>query len=137
MLRPSARIRNQKGFMRSFFKLLPEHKNLPLQLGEDAGGLFLRVLMPGIAKERISLELQGQNLTICGQVTTERCFYLRQERPSGLFCRTLRLGALADNLDADSATADLKNGVLTVRLPKKPGQERAGKRRVPLQPACK
>lgn len=121
--------------MRSFFKLLPEHKNLPVQLGEYEGGLFLRVLMPGIAKERVSVELHGQNLTICGQVVPEHCFYLRQERPAGTFCRTLRLGSLGDNLDADKVTADLNNGVLTVRLPKK-AQERArevGKRRVPLQ----
>ncbi len=119
--------------MRSFFKLLPEHKNLPVQLGEYEGGLFLRVLVPGIAKDRVSVELQGQNLTICGQVIPEPCVYLRQERPAGTFCRTLRLGQLGDNLDADQVTADLKNGVLTVRLPKKRGQDEASKRRVPLQ----
>lgn len=121
--------------MHSFFKLLPEHKNLPVQLGEYEGGLFLRVLVPGIAKERVSVELQGQNLTICGQVVPEHCFYLRQERPAGTFCRTLRLGHLGDNLDPDGVTADLNNGVLTIRLPKK-NQEQgrvAGKRRVPLQ----
>lgn len=120
--------------MRSFFKLLPEHKTLPVQIGEYEHGLFLRVLVPGMAKDRVSLELRGQNLTICGQVAPERCFYLRQERPVGTFCRVLRLGGLGGALDADKITAELQNGVLTVRLPRKGGPASAtGKKRVPLQ----
>ena len=118
----------RQSLMRSFFELLPQQNNPPIQLGEDENCLLLRMLVPGIAKDQLNIELNGQILTISGQITPEPGFYHRQERPTGFFSRTLRLGA---RIAAPDISARLQNGVLTLRLPKaRPQKTGTEKRRI-------
>jgi HSP20 family protein len=88
---------------------------------ETADAFLLKADMPGVKEEDLEVSLAGNQLTISGERKEERraedekrhiyeCSY-------GSFTRTL---GLPDGVDADQIEAELKNGVLSVRLPKKP-----------------
>lgn len=77
--------------------------------------------LPGIAEEDIEVSLTGNRMTLSGKREEERReekeTYFACERSCGSFSRTFTLPA---ETEPDKARADLKNGVLTVSVPKKP-----------------
>jgi len=76
--------------------------------------------LPGIEKKDIDLTLASNVLTIKGSKKDDseekKGKYFKKETWTGSFQRTLPLPAA---VNADMISADLKDGVLTVRLPKK------------------
>jgi len=77
--------------------------------------------VPGIAREDVHIQVQDGRLTLSGarrerEVACEE--YHRIERGHGVFSRTFHL-PLA--ITAEEITADLKDGVLTVVVPKATG----------------
>ena len=76
--------------------------------------------LPGIEKKDIDLTLASNVLTIKGSKNDDseekKGKYFKKEKWTGSFQRTLPLPAA---VNADMISADLKDGVLTVRLPKK------------------
>lgn len=76
---------------------------------------------PGIEKKDISIEVVDGALQIQGKrsrVKIEETSQMRrEEREFGSFCRTFRIPKIAD---ADKIEASHENGVLAIRLPKKP-----------------
>ena len=74
--------------------------------------------VPGITPEEIDITLEGDTLTIRGEIkrddTAERKYVLL-ERPTGPFERTLSINT---PIDSDHVEAVFKNGVLTLTLPK-------------------
>jgi len=98
--------------------------------GDDAYRISME--LPGVAEDDIELTAEGGVVTVKGEKKTEReekgdTWYF-SERQYGAFSRSFRLPA-----DADEAgvKADLKDGVLTVIVPRKApaGPE---SRRVPI-----
>ncbi|HKO75011.1 MAG TPA: Hsp20/alpha crystallin family protein [Gaiellaceae bacterium] len=81
--------------------------------------LVLSFDLPGIAEDKIAVELDDNMLTVTGERertdehSSER-FY-RFERRHGQFSRSVSLPAGVDDADVK---ADYKNGVLEVRVPK-------------------
>jgi HSP20 family protein len=77
--------------------------------------------LPGVKDEELDVSLSGNLLTISGQREEEHRdegeSYYAMERSHGSFARSF---TMPDGVDAESVTADLKHGVLTVRIPKKP-----------------
>jgi HSP20 family protein len=77
--------------------------------------------LPGVKDEALDLSLSGNLLTISGKREEERReegeSYYALERSHGSFTRSF---TMPDGVDAESVTANLKHGVLTVRIPKKP-----------------
>jgi HSP20 family protein len=77
--------------------------------------------LPGVKDEELNVSLNGNLLTISGTREEEHReegeSYYAMERSQGRFARSF---TMPDGVDAESATADLKQGVLTVRIPKKP-----------------
>ncbi len=77
------------------------------------------VEMPGVKKEDLNVTIDDGRLHIEGrreeEDREEGKNYLRVERSSGSFSRTLEL---PPTVDEERAEADFKDGVLTVRLPK-------------------
>ena len=77
--------------------------------------------VPGLLREHIELALEDSRLTIRGQrtdrsTTADHVVHFHQvERGHGAFARTFEF---ASNIDVESVSADLTNGVLTVTLPK-------------------
>ncbi|GJQ26800.1 MAG: molecular chaperone Hsp20 [Phycisphaerae bacterium] len=89
-----------------------------LNIWEEGDHLFAEAELPGLGMEDIELFVVGSELTIKGQrkpMVEENANYHRRERGVGEFCRTVTLPV---EIDADKVEATLKNGVLTVKLPK-------------------
>ena len=91
----------------------------PTDVWEDEDSLFVSVELPGMKKDDIELSLHEGCLSISGERRTERrqedAEVHRSERFVGRFQRTLSLPA---PVAADKITAQYKDGVLTVTLPK-------------------
>lgn len=79
----------------------------------------IHVELPGVEKSAVKLSIDKGILLISGQrpkeTPTEGMRYHRNERPYGRFERAFRV---PDSVDEQKLEADLKNGIMTVRLPK-------------------
>jgi HSP20 family protein len=85
----------------------------------DSGSEFVvRALVPGLSEDDVTLTLTQDALTIAGerQITIPEGYSVhRQERGSLRFSRTF---TFPTRVDVEHASAEVKNGVLTVRLAK-------------------
>lgn len=91
-----------------------------LDVSSDNGSYQIVVEVPGLSKDDVNIEVRGDMLCIHGQKQEEtenkdRHFY-RVERSYGAFQRTL---ALPDDANADEIAANLKDGVLTLTIPRR------------------
>jgi HSP20 family protein len=79
----------------------------------------VRAELPGIPKEKISIDLDENELRIAGEIKEE------EEKPlsrrSGRFIYRTRLPR---GIDTDGAKAEMDQGILTVRVPKTSEQKR-------------
>lgn len=91
----------------------------PVDIYETAEGITMQVDMPGVSKERLDLRVEGNTLLIEGTVgiaTEERMSALYADVRSTVYRRTF---ALSNELETQKIDANLKDGLLTVRLPKR------------------
>ena len=89
-----------------------------IDLWETATEWHLVAELPGVRPENLEIVTKEGSLTIEAKVVdrvVEDAKIRRSEYTGGDFRRTFHLG---DNLAADGAEATLKDGVLTLRLPK-------------------
>jgi HSP20 family molecular chaperone IbpA len=90
----------------------------PVDIFETSESLVLMADMPGVAKERLDVRVDGDTLVLEGKVH----FQLPEE--SEAVYADVRSTAyrssfvLSRELDTDKIQANLKDGVLTVRIPK-------------------
>ncbi len=97
---------------------------------EDERGITLLADMPGVPKERLELKVEDQTLLVEGEV--------QQTTPEGLEAvyaevrvpRYRRTFTLSRELDTSGIDANLKDGVLTLRIPK---QAHAQPRRIEVK----
>ena len=85
---------------------------------EDAAGITLLADMPGVPKEQLELKVEGEDLIIEGSVQPRtpdgmEAVYAELRAP-----RYRRSFALSRELDTTRIDANLKDGVLTLRIPK-------------------
>jgi HSP20 family protein len=76
----------------------------------------LTAMIPGISADDVKIEILEDVVTISGDFSgeeNEEIKYLLRELPAGHFSRRLRLPVL---LDAASAEAEVKNGILNLRV---------------------
>jgi len=86
----------------------------------DKDGITVRADVPGVEPSAINIAVNDRALTISGERTAENPSngkYQLRERSYGKFSRTFYL---SDDLDAGAIDAQCRNGVLTVRIPKRP-----------------
>lgn len=84
----------------------------------DAVIVFLDV--PGLSADQIELTLTGHMLSVQGKYPELEAGQVHlNERPHGLFKRTI---PLPSTVDADTITADSRNGVLRITIQKVPTQ---------------
>jgi HSP20 family protein len=93
---------------------------------EDKGDKFiLSAEAPGFKKDEIDINICGNTVEISGvkEMTTDekKKDYVRKERMSESFYRTL---TLPEEIKYEEVSADLKDGVLEVVLPKKSPKQR-------------
>lgn len=97
---------------------------------EDASGITLLADMPGVSREKLDIRLDGDTLAIEGEVGIVapegmRALWAEVNAP-----RFRRKFTLSRELDAGRIEANLKDGVLTLRIPK---QAHAQPRRIAVQ----
>jgi HSP20 family protein len=91
-----------------------------LDFSENEKDYIVRLEAPGIPKEDLEINLDGQTLTLSGrrefakEEQTEEYFW--REREQGRFVRMVQLPAA---VDAAKVEATYDNGIMTVKLPKK------------------
>jgi HSP20 family protein len=79
---------------------------------------IFKALVPGLNADDLNLEILNNTVTIRGEFQTEekdQKDYLVSELPSGRFSRVI---TLPTTLDPSKAEANIKDGVLTLRVPK-------------------
>jgi HSP20 family protein len=89
-----------------------------LNAWEDDQKLFVEAELPGYSLDDLEVYVSGGDLTLKGERKTEapeNVTYHRRERGTGQFSRVLRLPV---EVDADKVEAHLRNGVLSLTLPK-------------------
>jgi HSP20 family protein len=85
----------------------------------DQDGYVVRMETPGVSSDQITIESHGRTLTISGKresVGPQGGSFHRRERNNGQFSRSLQLPG---DLELGRAEASYKNGMLTIRIPKK------------------
>jgi HSP20 family protein len=84
---------------------------------EEEGEFVIMLDLPGIRRDGLDVNLDEGRLTIRGErAPKEGVEPRRSERPHGRFVRSF---SLPDTVDRHAITADYKDGVLTLRLPKR------------------
>ena len=87
---------------------------------EDNDGITLKVELPEVEAKDVDIQVEGNTLTVKGERKLERedkrDGYHRIERTYGTFARTF---TLPTTVDAEHITAESKDGVLRVFLPRK------------------
>ena len=86
--------------------------------------------LPGFEKEDIKLDINGEFLVISAEHTAEseekddKTKYIRRERRFGSYKRSFDIS----DVDTEAISAEYKNGILTIELPKKKPAEPVAKR---------
>jgi HSP20 family protein len=91
---------------------------LPLDVTEAQDDFVVKASLPGIKPGDVQATILGDTLTIRGESKAEEengHDWLLRERRSGSFQRSVRMGT---PIDADRASAQFEDGVLTLTLPK-------------------
>jgi len=91
---------------------------LPMDAYITDEAIVIRADVPGLKPDEIDVVLEGDTLTIRGEIKredTDKRKYVLLERPTGRFERTLNINT---PIDHDKVEASFKDGVLTLTLPK-------------------
>lgn len=88
-----------------------------LSVWDDERTAYVEGELPGLGADEFRIEVAGAELTISGERKLQESTGtpLRRERVTGPFRRTI---TLPWELAADKAEASLRDGVLTLRIPK-------------------
>jgi HSP20 family protein len=93
----------------------------PVDIYEENEAIVVKAELPGVSAQDVEVNVDNDVLTIRGERKSEseehRGGVLRMESVYGSFTRSF---ALPESVDAEKVEADLSDGVLTVRIPKKP-----------------
>ena len=125
--------KNQKGFspmltlfddfLNNFYDDENERENLRLpaiDLIENEADYEVKANLPGFKKEDIKISINENELIIEAKhdekKETKKGSYFLTERYSGNYRRSI---ALSETCDADKINAEYKNGVLSIKIPKK------------------
>jgi len=96
-----------------------EEGNLALDVSEDDKNVVVRASLPGFRKDDIDVEIHDGVLSIKAERSDENEekgeTYYRRERRYGTVTRRVALPSIVEE---GNTTADLKDGVLTLRIPK-------------------
>ncbi len=91
-----------------------------VDIREEKDAFYVDAEVPGLSAEDVKVDVEKNVLTLSGERKVEKeekeGTFRRVERHYGSFSRSF---SLPETVDADSISADLKDGVLELRLPKK------------------
>lgn len=90
----------------------------PADVLVSENGYTITALLPGVQADDLNIQVVDNRVTIQGNLKNDRqenAEYLLTERPSGRFCKAIDL---PEAVDSNKAEATLKDGVLTIFVPK-------------------
>jgi HSP20 family molecular chaperone IbpA len=90
----------------------------PVDVVEDASGITLHADLPGVPKEKLTVRVEADTLTIEGEVSLTVPEGMQASHAEVQLPRYRRVFTLSKELDADKVVAELRHGVLTLRIPK-------------------
>jgi HSP20 family protein len=94
---------------------------VPFEVKETKEGYLFKADVPGTKESDIAINLTGNRLTVSGKREEEKRqeneTYFSYERSYGTFTRSF---TLPEDVDGDKVNASLKDGVLTIMVPRKP-----------------
>jgi len=90
----------------------------PVDVVEDAEGIVLYADLPGVPKERLDVHIDGEVLVIEGEMGLEMPKDMEATHIEVSLPRYRRVFTLSRELDPGRMQAELKNGVLKVRIHK-------------------
>ncbi|MFI4866811.1 MAG: Hsp20/alpha crystallin family protein [Steroidobacterales bacterium] len=91
----------------------------PVDIFENSDSLMLTADMPGVSKDRLDVRVDGTTLVVQGNVQfdlPEKAVALHAEVRAAVYRRSF---VLSRELDTEKIQANLKDGVLTVQIPKR------------------
>lgn len=118
---PDAAVAREKNY------LLP-----PVDVVEDASGITLYADLPGVPKEGLDLQVEGETLTIAGSIALPLAEDAAPTHVEVAVPGYRRVFTLSRELDTAKVQASFEAGVLTLRIPK---AEHAQPRKVEIQVA--
>jgi HSP20 family protein len=90
-----------------------------INFSEKDNNFYVRAELPGMKPENLEISVVEGKLQIGGErkidVEEQKASYHRREREAGFFRRSITLPA---KVDPSKVAASMKNGVLTITLPK-------------------
>ena len=105
-------------------------RSMPMDAYRRGSDVWVHIDMPGVAADSIDIDVERNVLTVTGERswgTEEGDQLYLNERLQGTYRRQVHLG---EGLDAEAIEADLRDGVLTLRIPV---AERAQPRRIEVR----
>jgi len=91
----------------------------PVNLTEDKENFYLRAELPGMKTEDLDIQATGNSISISGErkmpEEDANAKVHRRERDAGRFSRMIKLPG---EIEVGKINATLKNGILTVTIPK-------------------
>lgn len=90
----------------------------PVNMFTDREGVVVRAEVPGVNPDTLDIKIERNTLSVSGERKANgelKGSFHRRERRFGKFSRSLRL---PPDLDGEKASAECRNGVLTIRIPK-------------------
>ncbi|SRR5258706_4341029 len=111
---PTAQLPSLLG--REMFAFIPA-----FEVKETADAYVFKADLPGVAEEDLEITLTGNRLNVSGRREAEKSeegeSYYAYERAYGTFNRSF---TLPEGVDPEHVEAELKHGVLMLRVPKRP-----------------
>ena len=90
-----------------------------INLTGDKDNYYLRAEIPGLKSDELDIQVTSNTITLSGErkipVEDENAKYHRREREAGTFSRGI---SLPGDANPDKVEAALKDGILTVTIPK-------------------
>ena len=120
-INPYARRMARRHWMQRLSEEWPSEQGeviFPVDVMASENGYTITALLPGVKAEDLNIQVVDNRVSIQGTLKIERdekAEYLLAELPSGRFCKTIDL---PEAVDSNKAEASLKDGVLTLFVPK-------------------
>jgi HSP20 family protein len=104
----------------------------PVDIVEDAEGITLRADLPGVDRENLNIGVDGETLTLEATVSLGETAGIQPVYSEIRVAQYRRSFVLGRDLDANRIEASIRDGVLTLRIPK---AEQAKPRRIEVKAA--
>ena len=91
----------------------------PADIFEDTEGITVQAEMPGVSKDQLSIQADRNNLTIEGEAAIDLPAGMEALYADLQSTRYRRSFLLSGELETDRIEANLKDGLLTLRIPKR------------------